>query len=377
MIRITHLINNLQTGGAEMTLLRLMERIDRQRFAPSVIAMIGEGTIGPRLRALDIPVVALGAARRRISFRTFLDVRKHIRSFHPDVIQSWMYHSNIAAYLSRGSGKGKIPLAWNIRHSLHYFDQEPWLTRQVIRAGAWRSTQVDAVVTNSSVSMKQHTEMGYRCSRSEVIPNGFDVDEIQPVQGARAQLRAELAIPESAILIGCAGRYHPVKDQASVAASVQRLVQSGVDVHLAVVGRGCEAGGQAEELRTRYELGDRIHLLPERRPLADFLSGLDVFVVASRSEGFPNVLAEAMACAVPCVTTNVGDAAEILGDPTRVIPPGDQVQMSRVLQDVISLSDEERRALGAAARQRITERYSIQDIVKRYEDLWADLASQK
>jgi glycosyltransferase involved in cell wall biosynthesis len=374
MIRITHVINNLQTGGAEMTLLRLMERLDRTRFEPSVIAMIGEGTIGPRLRDLDVPVVALGAARRRISVGTLLGVRRRLHSSRPDIIQSWMYHSNLAAYLARFGGLRRTPLAWNIRHSLHYYDSEPWLTRKVIRACARRSARVDAVIVNSTVSMKQHQEFGYRCPRSEVIPNGFDLEALRPVAGARERLRSELGIPRGALLVGCAGRYHPVKDHASVAASVQRLVEGGADVHLAVVGRGCEAGGEAEELRTASRLGDRIHLLPERNPLAPFLSGLDAFVVGSRSEGFPNVLAEAMACEVPCVTTDVGDAAKILGDERRVIPPGDVDRMSHALQEVLDGSEGERRESGVAARKRILDRYSIEDITRRYEALWSDLA---
>ena len=376
MIRIAHVINNLQTGGAETTLLRLMEHIDRSRFEPFVLAMIGEGTIGPRIRELDIPVVALGAARRRLSVRTFLEIRRHLKEFQPDVIQSWMYHSNLAAYLSRGSVRNRPALAWNIRHSLHDLTHEPWMTRQVIKAGAKRSAKVEAIIANSAVSMEQHEAIGYCSSRNEVIPNGFDLEALKPFPNASTKLREELDIGESAFIVGCAARFHPMKDQRMLVKATAQLVEQGRDIHCVLIGRGCETGGEAESLRPL--LGERLHLLGERRPLAETVSGLDCLAVASAwGEGFPNVLAEAMACEVPCVTTDVGDAAAIVADPARVISPHDQEAMTTVIGNMLELDPQTRMELGQAGRRRILENYPIAKIIRQYEDLWADLASSR
>ena len=376
MIRIAHVINNLQTGGAETTLLRLMEHIDRSRFEPFVLAMIGEGTIGPRIRELDVPVVALGAARRRLSVRTFLEIRRHLKEFQPDVIQSWMYHSNLAAYLSRGAVQARPALAWNIRHSLHDLSHEPWMTRQVIKAGAKRSAKVEAIIANSAVSMRQHEAIGYRSSRNEVIPNGFDLETLKPVPNASTKLREELDISDSAFIIGCAARFHPMKDQQMLVKATAELVEKGRDIHCVLIGRGCETDGEAESLRPL--LGERLHLLGERRPLAETVSGLDCLAVASAwGEGFPNVLAEAMACEVPCVTTDVGDAAAIVADPERVISPGDQKAMVEVVDRMLRLDKQQRQQIGQEGRARILENYPIAKIVKQYEDLWIDLASSR
>ncbi len=376
MIRIAHVINNLQTGGAETTLLRLMEHIDRSRFEPFVLAMIGEGTIGPRIRELDVPVVALGAARRRLSVRTFLEIRRHLKEFQPDVIQSWMYHSNLAAYLARGAVPNRPALAWNIRHSLHDLSHEPWMTRQVIKAGAKRSAKVEAIIANSAVSMRQHEAIGYRSSRNEVIPNGFDLETLKPFPNASTKLREELDIADSAFIIGCAARFHPMKDQQMLVKATAELVEKGRDIHCVLIGRGCETGGDAESLRPL--LGERLHLLGERRPLADTVSGLDCLAVASAwGEGFPNVLAEAMACEVPCVTTDVGDAAAIVADPERVLSPKDQSAMVEVVDRMLQLDKQQRQKIGQAGRARILENYPIAKIVKQYEDLWIDLASSR
>ena len=154
------------------------------------------------------------------------------------------------------------------------------------------------------------------------------------------------------------------------------LVEKGRDIHCVLIGRGCESGGEAESLRPL--LGERLHLLGERRPLAETVSGLDCLAVASAwGEGFPNVLAEAMACEVPCVTTDVGDAAAIVADPERVISPRDQKAMVEVVDRMLQLEKQQRQKIGQEERARILENYPIAKIVKQYEDLWVDLASSR
>lgn len=374
MIRLAHVINNLQTGGAEMTLLRLLERIDRSRFEPMVIALIGEGTIGPRLRELDIPVSALGAKRGRVSPLALMRVTRDLKAFQPDVVQAWLYHANLAATMSAAHLQGKPPVAWNIRHSLHDLSRESWLTRRVIRAGARRSPGVAALISNSRVAMEQHESIGFRATRHEVIPNGIDPDAVAPREESRRALRAELGLAGDAFLVGGVGRFHPMKDQATLAEAVGRLVRNDRDAHLVLVGRGCESGGPAESLRASSGLGERLHLLAERRPVAPVLAGLDCLVMSSAwGEGFPNVLAEAMASAVPCVTTDVGDAADILGAPGRVVVPGDAEAMAVVIDSMLKLSCDARDDLGLADRARVVDRYPIETMVQRYQDLWSDL----
>jgi len=250
------------------------------------------------------------------------------------------------------------------------------MTRQVIKAGAKRSAKVEAIIANSAVSMRQHEAIGYRSSRNEVIPNGFDLEALKPVPNASAKLREELDIGDSAFIIGCAARFHPMKDQRMLVKATGELVEKGRDIHCVLIGRGCETGGEAESLRPL--IGERLHLLGERRPLAETVSGLDCLAVASAwGEGFPNVLAEAMACEVPCVTTDVGDAAAIVADPERVISPGDQKAMVEVVDRMLRLDKQQRQQIGQEGRARILENYPIAKIVKQYEDLWIDLASSR
>ena len=378
MIRITHVINNLQVGGAELSLLRLIEGMDRSLFEPAVVSLIGEGTVGPRLKSLDVPVFALGAARGSISPLILISLKRQLRHLRPDIIQSWMYHSNLATCLVRGSLPGRPPLAWNIRHSLSDLHHEKWLTRQVIRAGARRSNRVEAIVSNSSVSLRQHEAIGYRSPRNIVIPNGVDPDVFSPVAGAREDLRRTLGLGPDALLVGGVGRFHPMKDHCLLARAVALASECGRALHCVIAGRGYEVEAATADLRSSSGLGDRLHLLPESSSIASLYSALDLFVVSSRwGEGFPNVLAEAMACGIPCLSTEVGDAPLILDDPSRIVPAGDVEAMAGIIGRLVDLSSEERRSLGSRDRERIGGCYRTSDITERYQRLWNEIATDR
>ena len=374
--RLIHVINNLETGGAETMLLRLMQMIDRSRFDPVIITMIEPGSLGPSFDELGIEMHALGARPGRVSPRILLKLRRLMCSLRPDLIQSWLYHSNLAAFLARSLHDSRIPIAWNIRHSVDDIGNEPWLTRQVIRAGARFSRRVSGVVFNSETSFNQHLQLGFSAPKQLVIPNGFDLSVFRPIADARGLLVKKLGLESNAFLVGLAARYHPMKGHERLAAACARLASRGIDVQLLFAGRGCEPGSSLETLRESTGIGTRLHLLGEQRPLAPFLSALDALAISSNwGEAFPNVLAEAMACEVACVATDVGDASTILGDSGRIVQPGDTDALFQAVADLHALGPEQRAALGAAGRNRIQDRYDLKSISGRYDEFWTGLVS--
>lgn len=375
--RLIHVINNLETGGAETMLLRLMQSIDRSRFDPVIVTMIEPGSLGPSFAELGIELHALGAKPGRISPRILFKLRSLIRSLHPNLIQSWLYHSNLAAFLARSLRGTHAPLAWSIRHSIYDLGNEPWLTRQVIRAGARCSSRVSGIVFNSQTSLEQHQRFGFQAPKQVVIPNGFDLSEFRPLEGARNKFISTLGLKQDSFLVGHAGRYHHIKDHALLAESCARLVERGIDVQLLCAGRGCEPGGALESLKSSSGLGPRLHMLGEQRPLAPFLSGLDCLVMSSKSEAFPNVLAEAMATGVACISTDVGDARLILGDPERLVPPGNPEILAEALVGLHSLGPEARSRLGSEGRQRVEAHFDLQRVSDLYQEFWSDLASAR
>jgi glycosyltransferase involved in cell wall biosynthesis len=157
--------------------------------------------------------------------------------------------------------------------------------------------------------------------------------------------------------------------------AVETLAKGGLDVHLALCGRGCEPGGPAEELaRLAPSLADRVHFLGESVDPAPIYSGFDVFVAPSRwGESFPNTLVEAMSCGLPCVATDLGATTDIMGDAGFVVPPGDAAVLAPAIERAIKLPQAERRSLGAHGRLRVSSRYCQRKTTTDYESLWRTL----
>ena len=372
--RVIFLITGLTTGGAEMMLLKLCSRLDRCRIAPSVISLSDKGVIGSRIEALGIPVHTLDMRRSRPSLAGLLRLRKLVSTLRPNLIQGWMYHGNLAASLAAGSK----PVVWGIRQSLYGLEKERVLTRWVIRLGAIISCSSRAIVYNSRTSARQHEQFGFDTSRTLIIPNGFDTEVFRPDENARADIRRELGLSDDVILIGLIGRYHPMKDHRSFLNAAALLGKEFSDVHFLLAGCEVATGNPAlGAMIAEFELGDRVFLLGERKDIPRLNGALDIASSASAwGEGFANVIGEAMSCGVPCVVTDVGDSAWIIGDTGRVVPPRNPEALATAWKNLIALGREGRQVLGMCARQRVIENFSLGAVVKQYEDLYEKLIAR-
>ncbi len=373
MIRILHIITGLETGGAETMLCKVVETLSRSSFEHHVVSLRDEGTLGARLRAGGVAITSLGMPR---GFPTWGAIRRLLRTagdWRPDVIQGWMYHGNLAALATARSGR---PVVWNVRQSLPSMQHERPLTRATIRLGARLSALPHTILYNSSAGARDHERIGYRSDRTCVIPNGFDVERFRPDPGARGRLLERLGLSGEIRLIGMVARFHPLKDHETLLRAAVHLVTERRDVHLVLAGRGMDASnpllqsGQLDPV-----LQGRVHALGDCAEVEDLTAGLDIATLSSRAEGFPNVLGEAMACAVPCVATDVGDVADILGGVGVVVPPEDPLALSRAWSGILGESDAARKARSQAARHRIETHFSMRAVAARYEDLYRNLVT--
>ncbi len=374
--RVIFLITGLRTGGAEMMLLKLCSKMDRRRFALSVISLSDKGTVGLSIEALGIPVYTLDMRSSRPSLTGWLRLRKLVLTLRPNLVQGWMYHGNLAASLAAGNSS---PVVWGVRQSLYGLDNERVLTRWVIRLGALMSRRYPrAIVCNSLTSAHHHEEFGFDASRTCIIPNGFDTEVFHPDEYARISIRQELGMVDNVVLIGLIGRYHPMKDHRNFLNAAALLGKKFPDVHFLLA--GCEVNADNPALSamiTEFGLSDRVFLLGERKDIPQLNAALDVASSASAwGEGFANVIGEAMSCGVPCVVTDVGDSAWIVGDTGKVVPRQDPVALATAWKSLIILSRDERQALGILARQRVIEKFSLDSVVKQYEDLYESLIAQ-
>ncbi|MEW5755872.1 MAG: glycosyltransferase [Pseudomonadota bacterium] len=369
MIKVAHITTSLATGGAQMMLYKLLSSMDRERYASSVVSLMDAGRFGPMIKELGVPVYTLNMRRGLPGIVTWSRLIRLARRLQPDIVQGWMYHGNLAALVMQKVAFGHPSIAWNIRHSIYDLALENRLSRLVIKLGARFSSSIDSILYNSAVSAQQHEALGYHSANRLVIPNGFDLAKYQPSRESRAKIRLELGVSDTSLLVGIIGRAHPMKDQAGFVQAALQLLEQRSEVHFLLAGPEMTLHNPMfSSLLTNERQGHHFHFLGERSDIPALMSAMDIFVLSSAwGEGFPNVVGEAMACGLPCVVTDVGDSARILGDCGIVVPPRDINRLAEGMAHLLAMSAAERDELGRKARKRAEDEFSLQRVTDQYE----------
>ena len=358
-----------------MMLCKLIYATRGSKFETAVLSLMPLRTTSESISLLEVPVYSLNVRSNFPSMAAILRLRRLMGLFRPDVVQGWMYHGNLAATLARAMGPKRPALAWNIRQGLYGLNGEKPITRQVIRANRWLSKGPESILYNSRVSRLQHEAFGFYPDRGLVIPNGFDLDQLRPSVDAGLLIRASLGIPVTSRVVGHVARLHPMKDHKNFIHAAVRIGTDFPDVHFLLAGRDVTRDNDSLLGNVPDGMESRFHWLGERNDVADLMRAMDVFVLSSRGEGFPNVLGEAMACGVPCVATNVGDSVHVMGGHGRIVPPRNSVSLAEAVIELLHLDPKGRVELGAAARLYIEANYSLSEIADLYTLLYEKLVN--
>jgi glycosyltransferase involved in cell wall biosynthesis len=376
-LRVMHVITGLATGGAEVMLSRLVAAMDPAEFSSEVISLTTAGPVARAIEERGVQVRALGLDRRRPNPLALVTLTRWIRRARPDVVQTWMHDADLIGGLCARAAR-RPPVVWGIHQGV--FDPAAAGQRRVMwtaRACAGLSRLLPArIVCCSETSRRVHGGLGYDDARMVVIPNGFDTGVFKPDARARAEVRRELGLDEDAEVIGHVGRFHPQKDHRTLLAAAGALSALRPRARFVLCGDGVDASN-AELARAVEESGarDRVRLLGRRSDAERLMCGFDVMTSSSAfGEAFPLVLGEAMACGVPCVATDVGDSARLVGDAGRVVPRQDPAALAAAWRALLELPGGERRRLGEEARRRIVEHFSLAAIARRYGDLYRSVA---
>lgn len=357
-----------------MMLWKLLSRIDRTRFEPSLISLAGEDdAMFPAFRELGIHCETLEWARGLGTFAGLARLCRALRELRPDLIQGWMYYGNITATIAAALARVKAPVLWNIRATIMEREHEKPVTVAVIWLGGKLSFSPVKIINNSRVSAAEHEEkLGYCAAKREILPNGFDTDLFRPSENARQALRTSLGLGPDSLLIGVVARYHPMKDHATFLRAAAIVHRARPGVHFVLVGDRVDcSNAELATLIAELALEKRVHLLGARKDVHLVSAALDIQVCSSSSgEGFPNVVGEAMSCGVPCVVTDVGDAADVVGDTGVTVPPRDPRALAAGILKLVELGEDKRVELGRQARRRAMERFSIEAVVRLYEELY-------
>ena len=376
-IKLTFIITGLVPDGAERMLLKLIESIDRGRFSPRVISLTtNKIEIKHQLELLHVQV-------HRLDFRNliklpveFIKLLIILMKEKPDIVHTWMYHADLIGGLAARM-VGVRFLIWGIRHdNLSINHNKKFIIIIAKFCSIISSFLPSAILSCSARAKENHENFGYCSKKMYVIPNGFNLDLFQPSSNARKEIFSELRCGHENRLVGLVGRYDILKNHVGFIQAASMIAKGVPNVKFLLVGAGIdEANERLKLLIQDMGVKEHFYLLGERKDIHRVIASLDVLVSSSLGEGFPNVLGEAMACEVPCVVTNVGDSAEIVGDTGFVVNSGD---MKALANGVIQLLSDEglRSKLGNQARVRVREMYEISNVTTRYENFYVDICRE-
>ncbi|WP_445657531.1 glycosyltransferase family 4 protein [Achromobacter sp. NCFB-sbj8-Ac1-l] len=378
-LRVVHVITGLGQGGAESVLWRLATYPD-PAVEHVVVSLTDEGIYGARLRAAGVAVHALGMARGRVSLGGFMALRRVIAQAKPHAVQTWMYHADLIGGMAARLA-GVRAIAWGIRNSGAHLERSSRSARMVLRACAALSGVLPrAIVCAAQNAAERHAAKGYRRDRMVVISNGYDLSRYAPDLAARERVRAQWGLAGDVPVIGCVARWDPLKDHANLLRAVAALVRDGRDAGLrcVLVGRGMTADNpDLMALVDKLNLRDRLVLAGPSDDVPAVMNGLDLHVLSSCAEGFPNVVAEAMACGVYCVATDVGDAAYIIGETGVVVPPEQPEALARGIETGLrEVASRGQGRAGEAGRARVLENFDLARMVQSYIAVWRRISGE-
>lgn len=368
--RVTHVITGLNAGGAERMLSRIVRTARRAGREHNVISLSGAGVFGEEIRASGAQLEALGLDGGAATAWRLALLPRMVRRQRPDVLMTWLYHADVAGLLA-GVAAGLHPrrVVWNIRCSNVDLGMTGRTTRLVVALAGRLSRAPGAVAANAIAGMKHHETLGYRPRRWIYLPNGIDLDLWRPDENDRAAMRKELGLAPADVVVGMVARVDPQKDHECFFAAAARLAVLRPGLRFLLAGEG------TADLDAPEALAGRVITLGRRADIPRIMRAMDLHALSSAyGEGFPNVLCEAMATGVPCVATDVGDAAAILGESGVIVPPRSPAALADAVLALIDGGADARAARGAAGRARVVAHYGLAEIERRYAELFAEIS---
>lgn len=358
-----------------MNLCNLVEQTAGKGLEHVVVSFLPNGILRPRLELAGATVIELNSRRGGAGALVLRTLGMVIRRAAPDVVQSWMAHANLAATVVRGLGYFKCPLIWSIRQSIDNPGLDPLFTRAVIWLAGRLSAFPDAIVYNSVNGVRTHEAVGYAARRRRVIPNGIDCNRFKPRPELRQSFRAQLGLEADTIVIGRVGRYSAMKDFDTLLRSFRKVLNALPSAQLVLV--GSQIGPENQELMAMCHSNDCIdhmHLLGPRLDVELIYPALDIVVSSSSgNEGFPNVVAEALASGALVVSTVVGEGSPLDDGVHRAVPPQNDAALSDAILSLASLDRDERRQFSERGRQYVERNFSLEIFVGNHVRLYEEL----
>ena len=377
--KVLHFITGIGGGGAENFLRSLVSAMRGSHWKPVILAVRIHPyeAFAEQLRAMGCVVHDLNETAL-LKPRVWLAVRRTIAQEKPDVVQTWMHHPDFIGSVA-ALAAGMRNIVWGIRATeVHRNPGDSDLKVRLFHlALRWSSRLLPRkIIANSTMAIQVHEGMGYPRKRMVWIPNGVNSTRFAPDANAGKATRAALGIPDEAPVIGFVGRFHPVKDLACFFKAALRLLTLRADVRFVLLGGGeDDLDTEAKAAFAQLPASAHVHWVPFGSKVEQFYPAFSIFTLCSKSEAFPNVVLEAMACGVPCVTTDAGDCATMLQGLGKVVAVGDDQALANGWHEMLQLSAGQREALATQSRARALADYSMERAAEQFAKTYDSLVT--
>jgi len=377
MIRILFLLTSLNQGGAERQLVTLLQGLDRRRFRSIVVTYYQGGTWEETVSQMPgVDLHCLGLRNRFDLAGMIPALSRIIRKTRPDILYGILGDACTLA-LIHGRVLGKHKVIWGLRATNMDFSQYSLSSGWVYRLNAYLSKWVDRIIANSGTGSKYHVAQGYARDRIVVICNGIDTEYFRPQPEKGPDLRQTWGVGYETLLIGRVGRLDPMKDYPTFLKAAAILAGRRSDVHFVIAGSGSDQMlNDLKALSGSLGLDECVLWLGPSEDLPAIYSACAFTSSSSFGEGFPNVVAESLACEVPCVATDVGHSARVVGPGGIIVPAKNPAALAKAWEQILSLSQEKRRQMGQQGRKHIVKNFSTQQMVHATEKIFLDVVGE-
>lgn len=365
LAEVVFLARSLERGGAERQLVTLTRALSSRGQPVALVLFYGDGPLEQELAGSAVRVIALGKSGRWDVVSFGCRFIRALRTFRGATIHGYLTVPNLLLALAKPFLRGSR-IVWGMRASDMDMSRYDWLARLTSRLESLARKRVDLIIANSAAGKRHAVARGFPEEKIMVIPNGIDAHAFHPDPDERKRVRSEWNVAPDEVLVGLAARLDPMKDHPTFLKAAAAVFQKNRHTRFVLIGDGPR--DYRESLHTMARtlgITDRVIWAGTYSNMVAAYNALDIYCSASAwGEGFSNSVAEAMACGVPCVVTDVGDSTLIVGDTGRVAPPRDPSALADAILSLAGMEETGRKLLGAQARRRIESEFSVDRLVE-------------
>jgi len=371
---VLHLVSADGKSAPNPLLVPLLARGNRQRIESQVASFsVGDARLAV-VRQSGLPVHELALSRQRFSPGAYLDAKKLVAEFKPDVLHAWGSTGQLLAAALVGRGKDATPVVWSVSRTIPLAKQDGWLDRLKFKGNLKFAARCERIVYPSSVAAANHRRAGLPESVGTVIAPGVDAERFKPDEAARQRVRQQLELPKDAILIGMYAPFAPEFDHGTFLKAIGELMRINPNLYCVLAGRGTVKGNATlSAMLGGATLGTRTRVVGEWTDLSALFNACDVVCSSATTDVARLTLSMSMLCGVMCVATGVGAQGEVLGSFGVTVEVGSPDAMARGIRRILEMPPERRAFMAQAARKHVLQNFNMTRSIEKYLELYVEL----